>query len=121
MFSLSCRAPLASEKGVSTNETPILCIRESSSQTPMSSQVWPSCSEMDTAALQASAVKAVSVPMGRVSRAASRATSNANLSLPSVVMPFQLFSLPGQSFWGGVEHREVAAFRDLVGFSAVHP
>lgn len=41
-------------------------------------------------------------PRGRVSRAISRGTSNANLSLPSVVMPFQLFSLLGQPFWGGV-------------------
>lgn len=41
-------ASLASEKGMSTNKILILWAGESSSQTPMSSQVWPSCSDMDT-------------------------------------------------------------------------
>lgn len=41
-------APFASEKGVSTNKTQILCVRESSSQIPMSSHSGPTFQEMNT-------------------------------------------------------------------------
>lgn len=40
--------PFASEKGVSTNKTQILCVRERSSQIPMSSQSGPVFQEMNT-------------------------------------------------------------------------
>lgn len=90
-------APFASEKGVSTNKTQILCVRESSSQIPMSSHSGPTFQEMN---LLASPQKAISVPKRRSSRATGRDISDANSSLLSVPMPFQLFCLPGQSFWG---------------------
>lgn len=41
-------APFSSEKGVSTNKTQILCVRERSSQIPMSSQYGSVFQEMNT-------------------------------------------------------------------------
>lgn len=78
--------PFISGKGVSTTRLQILCVRKSISLTPLSYHVWPSPSGSGhPAALQASPVTAVSVPMGKSSGEAGRATSDAKLSLPSIL------------------------------------
>lgn len=87
---------------MNTNKTQLLYVRESSSHTPISSQVRPNLSgNGHLAALQASPVKAASVPVGRGSGAAGRGTSDSDLSWPSVVTPFQLFSLLEQRWRRG--------------------